>query len=154
TLAGTVTEKETGKPVEGATVRATSWESDEGHAAEGVTDAEGRYAMELTVGPVNEIAVEKEGLVQIRLDRTQGTQRHGVVHDGQRTVQDVQMRRGVRLSGVVRGPDGPLAGARVVVAVGEADDVSQRPTTTGPDGRYVFEGIDKGTRLVVAEKQG
>jgi uncharacterized GH25 family protein len=154
-LAGTVTEKETGKPVDGATVRASSWEYGAARGGETVTDATGKYSLEMPTGAVNELSVEKEGLVQVPLETTVGSQRKAVLHEGATTVCDIAMRRGARLHGVVTGPDGPVAGARVAAFVSRPglDDV-EKHATSGADGTYDFPSIEKGVALVLATKDG
>jgi uncharacterized GH25 family protein len=154
-LAGTVTEKETGKPVEGATVRASSWEYATARGGETVTDASGKYALEMAAGVVNELSVEKDGLVQVPLETNVGSQRQAVLHEGETAVRDLQMRRGARLHGVVKGPDGPVGGARVAVYVSRPglDDL-EKHATTASDGTYDFPSIEKGVALVLATKDG
>jgi uncharacterized GH25 family protein len=155
-LTGTVTSKDDGKPVEGATVRATSWESGTARSGEAVTDAQGKYSLEMAEGAINQLTAEKEGLVQVK-DETPavGMQRQAFVRDGATVVRDLKMRRGARLSGVVKGPDGPVAGARVQAAFGTANEgFNQKSATTGADGRYEFAALDKGVTLVLAEKEG
>jgi protocatechuate 3,4-dioxygenase beta subunit len=156
TLSGTVTNKDDGKPVEGATVRATSWESGTARSGEAVSDAEGKYSLVMSAGAINQLTVEKEGLVQVKDDApAMGMQRQATLHEGATAVHDLKMRRGARLSGTVKGPDGPLAGARVLAAVGSQNEgFSQKAATTGADGRYEFAAVDKGSLLVLVDKEG
>ncbi len=154
-LTGTVTVKETGEPVEGATVRTSSWETGEAHGAEAVTDASGKYSLEMVAGPVNDLTVEKEGLVQIPAVSRAGMQRQAVLHEGASVVRDIEMRKGARLTGVVKGPAGPIAGARVLVHIGTPDEgFDQKAATTGADGRYEYASVGEGDFLVLAEKEG
>jgi protocatechuate 3,4-dioxygenase beta subunit len=154
-LTGKVTLKETGEPVEGATVRTSSWESGEAHGAEAVTDALGTYSLEMAAGAVNQIDVEKEGLVQIPVVARAGMQRQAVLHEGAGVVRDIEMRRGARLTGVVKGDGRPLAGVRVLVHVGTPEEgFNQKAATTGADGRYEYSSVVTGDFLVLAEKEG
>jgi len=155
TLSGTVTEKETGKPVDGATVRASSWEDGGAHAGEAVTDAAGKYSLEMPAGTINQLSVEKEGLVQVPLDAVGGSYRQAVLHEGETVVRDLALRHGARLHGVVKGPDGPVSGARVSVYVSRPgqDDLEKHATSLA-DGTYDFPAVEKGMALVVATKGG
>lgn len=154
-MTGIVTEKETGKPVEGATVRVTSWESGTTRGGEAVSDAEGKYVLEMTAGALNRIVVEKEGLIQVPDEARPGMNRAAVLPEGGTVTKNLQMRHGARLSGVVKGPAGPLAGARVSASRGSPTEGStQKYATTGADGRYEFPAIEKGSVLVLATKEG
>ncbi len=154
-LAGLVTEKETGKPIEGASVRVTSWESGGMRGGEAVTDAAGKYDLEMTAGAINRIVVEKEGLIQVPDESRPGMNRAAVLTEGGTVTKNLQMRHGARLTGTVKGPAGPLAGVRVAAARGSpTEGATQKYATSGADGRYEFPAIDKGSVLVLATKEG
>jgi 5-hydroxyisourate hydrolase-like protein (transthyretin family) len=155
-IAGVVTEKETGKPAEGATVRASSWESGSSRVAEAVTDADGKYSIRLTAGAVNRLTVEKPGFVQVRDEAApQGQQRVGTLHDGETLAKDLVIRRGARLTGTVKTDEGPTVGARVSMMYGRPNEgYQQKSATTDSAGRYEFTAVDKGVVLVTATKEG
>jgi uncharacterized GH25 family protein len=155
TLRGTVTEKATRRPVEGAVVRATSWESDRAYGSETATDAEGRYELRMAAGAVNELTAEKEGLVQAREAPGGGENRAAVLQEGAVVVRDITMERGARLTGIVRGNGAPLASAHVLLHVGTPDEgFTQKPAITDENGRYEYAAAPKGTFLLLAVKEG
>jgi uncharacterized GH25 family protein len=155
-IAGVVTEKETGKPSEGATVRTMGWESGATRAAEAVTDADGKYSIRLGAGAVNRLTVDKQGFVLVRDDASpQGGQRIATIHEGETITKDLVIRRGARLTGTVKFDDGPAAGARVTVLFGRANEgYQQKSATADAEGRYEIASLDKGTTLVTASKEG
>jgi 5-hydroxyisourate hydrolase-like protein (transthyretin family) len=155
-LTGSVTSQPDGKPVEGATVRAQSWEDGTTRIGEAVTDAEGRYSMEYAAGSVNRLGAEKAGLVTVRDAARQGNQqRIAMIHEGETVTRDLRMRAASRLSGVVKGPGGPLPGARVMVYFGSQNEgFQQKSATAGADGVYEFASLDAGTVMVTASKEG
>ena len=155
-LAGTVTLQADGKPVEGVTVRAQTWEEGTTRVAESVSDAEGKYSIEMAVGAVNRLTAEKTGLAQVRDPAArQGNQRIAMIRDGETVTRDVRMRPASRLTGVVKGPAGPLPGARVLAYFGsQTEGFNQKSATCGADGAYEFTSLDAGTVLVTASKEG
>ncbi len=155
-IAGVVTEKESGKPAEGATVRATGWDNGSTRAAESVTDADGKYSIQMPAGAVNRLTVEKTGYVQVREESpATGMQRVATLHEGETLAKDLVIRRGARLTGPVKSDDGPVVGARVSVLYGRRNEgYQQKSVTTGADGRYEVAALDKGTVLVTATKEG
>ena len=154
-LTGVVTSKDDEKPVEGATVRAASWESSEAESSEAQTDAEGRYTLTLTAGTINQLTVQKEGLVQVKEEVNPGMQRAAVLHEGETVVKSLKMRRGARLTGVVRSAAGPVASAHVMLVHGTpSEGYEQTAVTAGADGRYEFAAVDQGTVMVLASKEG
>ena len=155
-LTGSVTLQADGKPVEGVTVRTQSWEESSARVAESLTDAEGKYSIEMPVGTVNRLTAEKTGLSQVRdAGPKAGNQRVATIGDGETVTRDIVMRPATRLTGVVKGPSGPLAGARVMAYYGQANEgFQQKSITCGADGSYEFTTLDSGTVLLTASKQG
>ncbi len=166
-LAGTVYDADTGRPVEGALVLARGVGD-----AESVTDAEGRYSIEeLPEGTITVLAVSKEGwstteeptVAGIPLRRrplvpwVQGRYRPDLpIRGGETTWHDLLLRRGAALRGVVRGPDGPVPWARVLL-VSEPSAGGGFPipgTMADGAGRYRFPSLPPGPVLVAVEKEG
>jgi uncharacterized GH25 family protein len=153
TLAGTVTEKEGGKPVAGVTVRAGNWEWGAAHSAEAVTDEGGHWSLQMTAGLVNTLEVERKGWLLVVDPEVARTQRVAVLREGETVTKDLVLRKAGTLCGVVRGPAGPLAGAQVsALFVGSNWD--QKTATADGSGRYEFAALEKGTYLVLASKDG
>jgi len=79
-------------------------------------------------------------------------------------VFDVRLRKGAWIEGLVRGPDGaPLAGAGVILATGEGISVSGGKTyqrdyyphlLTGPDGLFSFSPPDGPFRIIALHDRG
>ena len=155
TLAGTVTDQATGKPVEGATVRALTWGITP-RAAEAATGPDGKYTLAaLAEGTVNRLVAEKEGWVQVRADVQQQGDVNLTIGEGETLVRDLQLRQGARLRGTVTGPAGPMSGVRVRIAWGNSQrGVESRYATADAAGAYAFEGVERGRVLVSAEKEG
>jgi len=66
------------------------------------------------------------------------------------TTTSVVERGSARLVGVVRGPSGPVAGATVRIERFAADREVRTAVVTGPDGRFVLEGVPGGRYRVRA----
>lgn len=156
TLTGTVTEEPGAKPVEGASVIAMSWEQIGARVATATTDADGKYSLTMTAGNVNRLTVDKAGLVQVRDPKaTQYNQVVVALHDAETVTKDVTLRQGARVTGKVTGPSGPVSGANVTLYYGRPNEGYQQKTaTSGADGGFEFAGIEKGTVLVLASKEG
>src|SRR5207237_308839 len=122
--------------------------------AEGVADAAGKYSLTMTAGAVNRLGVEKAGYVLVRKDASPNQQRVATLNEGETLTMDLVVRRAAKLSGTVKGPDGALAGAKVSLMFGRANDVQQKSATTDAAGRYEFVGVDQGTVMVTATKEG
>ncbi|MCE9635222.1 MAG: carboxypeptidase-like regulatory domain-containing protein [Planctomycetes bacterium] len=154
TLQGTVTESSTGKPVDGATVRASS---QSGRMAEATTNAEGKYVIAAVPdGTLNGVSVSKEGWLQDTREETQ-TARQFSVPSGSSTTRDLKMRQGAKVSGTVSGPAGPIAGARVQVWVNASDGtgVSQSGTAaTDAAGAFSIVPVVAGRAMVRATRDG
>lgn len=154
-LAGTVTSLADGKPIEGATVRAQSWEDGTTRVGESVTDADGKYAIDLAAGAVNRLGAEKAGLVTVKDATRPQNQRVAHLNVGETVVRDLRMRPASRLTGVVKGPSGPLPGARVMVYFGQQNEgFQQKSATCGADGAYEFASLEAGVVMVTASKEG
>jgi protocatechuate 3,4-dioxygenase beta subunit len=154
-LAGTVTSLADGKPVEGATVRAQCWEDGTNRVGESVTDADGKYAIDIGAGAVNRLSAEKPGQVTVKDSARPQGQRVAQLNVGETVVRDLRMRPASRLTGVVKGPSGPLPGARVLVYFGQQNEgFQQKSATCGADGSYEFASLDAGVVMVTASKEG
>jgi protocatechuate 3,4-dioxygenase beta subunit len=166
TVAGSVYDADTGQPVPGATVVAGGI-----GRAEARTDAEGRYLIDsLPPCTVTLILAEKEGWVpadssdvaglvlrqQARVPWIQGRTRLEIpLRAGETVVHDILLRRGVRLSGTVKGPEGGIPWAKVTVVSSRATEGLIIPVTmTDASGRFDLPGVPEGPVLVVAEKEG
>jgi protocatechuate 3,4-dioxygenase beta subunit len=154
-LEGTVTESASGKPVEGVTVRVQSW-GQTNRVAEAKSDAEGKYAIDpVPEGTINDVTVSKEGWIHDRTDDPPfGRQMQ--IQPGDVAKRDLKLRRGASVRGVVTGPDGPVAGARVTVYTSGRDGnvQSAQPAFTDAEGKFVVAPVDKGPALVQASKEG
>lgn len=138
-LAGTVLRAHDGAPVVGATVAVL--DSGGEVVVSGTTDYAGRFGV--TGVGVGEFTVAvsahgcRPGALVVDLD------------DRHTTEVEVCLESGVRLAGVVRGPDGgPVSEAQVTVTdtFGTVVDT----LITGPDGVYSFDGVQPGEYFVIA----
>lgn len=152
-LTGKVTLKETGSPVEGATVRATGWSNGGQRVALATTDAEGRYVIDtLLEGTINSLAVEKDDFVQFQ---EQGQQWQQIpINRDDRIERDLVMEKAARLSGTVFGPDGPVAQASVVVMSFRNNNWDNKSTTTDAKGHFEFKGVQPGQGMLQVGKPG
>jgi hypothetical protein len=155
TLAGAVTSAGDGRPLEGAGVRAATWGAPERagtSVAQGVTDAEGRYALALDPGTIGYVLVEKDGWTPA--DDPQGA-RSLTLSEGETLTRDLKMKPGAKITGVVRGPEGPLAGAKVwAMFSGGWGGQSQKHAVSDGDGRYSLDGLAAGKAVVRADLAG
>lgn len=156
---GRVSSVEDAKPLAGARVRfsAEGWHTARADAT-AVTDAEGRYRVPVFPGEsVASIEVEAKGYWRVprvidarrppfRLHEDEPTTLNLAVH------ADSPDRADVR--GVVRGPDGPVAGASVFLA-GPGDDYYMSSTfETDATGRFWFFDVPHRDLVVTVEADG
>lgn len=169
TLAGRVTEEGTGRPIEGARVRAAVWRSHSPTYMTAVSDADGRWSVVAPVGgilqgpargdgdavsrPVN-FDVEKDGYV-FAPEASPTPWRNVWVFGEKVASYDVVMRPAASLSGTVTGPDGAVAGAAVVADVWSPLRGSLTQTTvTDASGHYRFGGLAAGRARVAVSRDG
>jgi RNA polymerase sigma factor (sigma-70 family) len=113
------------------------------------TASDGTFSVRLRKGEITDLEVSKEGCGTSVLPSCQAGERVRVV-----------LTKATSLEVVVRGPDGkPVQGARLrlfgmgPILLLEATTVV-REGTTGPDGRFVFDGLPKDTLTLVAAHPG
>ncbi len=169
TLAGTVTDAESGAAIAGADVRAAVWRRHSPTYLSAVTNAQGQYTIHVPLGGAVQgpargysqslsasasLRVLKPGYVLVPgNDRRQWSSPLLLRTD--RLEWNFKLRRAATLSGVVAGPDGPLAGVGVTVDVWDEFRGSQlHRVTTNESGRYRVQGLPKGRALVRLEKAG
>ncbi|HCJ09660.1 MAG TPA: hypothetical protein DHW14_00640 [Clostridiales bacterium] len=142
-VSGTVRAAGTGRPLAGATVRAVH----EGVlAAEGVTDAAGRYLLEgLAAGWY---------LVTASHEHHQSSSVGAAVRPGQTTTVDFSLQPDpATIQGTVTEMDGgPILGA--TVSLHDSAGLLVGQTVTGADGTYRFQGVAPGTYLVTVRAAG
>jgi protocatechuate 3,4-dioxygenase beta subunit len=156
-VVGTVTQKETGAPVEGATVRATQWGRWSPQVAEATTDAAGRYRIDaFPAGGLNELRAEREGLVFVGADEGWMQTRDRLVVAGGELHQDLVLQRGASVAGRVTSADGPVDGAKVVLRVVASQGGVEwsGTTTTAADGTWRLDGVLPGAAYGEARKDG
>ena len=149
-VTGRVTESGTATALAGVTVTAgytilggISQES------EAVTDATGTFRVVLPMScSLTTLSARRDGFL--------GCEDAAIAHaavempEGATIVRDLAMRRGAALTGLVTGPDGPVAEAAAQVRVGDHEE----STTTGRDGRYRFGALPAGPAVVVVLRRG
>lgn len=152
-VSGTVTEKDGGKPIEAAIVRAWSWGGGGSNMAEATTDAQGKYTLSVIEGTLGNFTTEKDGWVPA--DDPSKAQTQSPIREGETQTRDLKMRPGAKISGVVKGPDGPLAGAKVWVHLGNnMQGWTQKSANTDAAGNYEVASLPPGKALVRAEFAG
>ncbi len=153
-LSGTVTLEETGATVPGVTVRATSWQGQSTRVAEVVTDGEGRYVIDtLLEGMINQLIVDKPGYVVVRKSGQAWEQ--VPLNHGDDITHDITLKKAVVLTGVVRGPDGPLAGARLTLHLTRPNQGwTSFNATSEPDGSYRLDTLEAGNALLQIVQKG
>jgi RNA polymerase sigma factor (sigma-70 family) len=160
-LRGTVTDAETGRPIETFTVVAgteigvnnTLWHTDFNRIHHG-----GRYEISfdaLGIQP-HRVRIEARGYLPALSPAHK--------NDAGNQVFDVRLMKGAWLEGLVRGPDGaPLAGAEVIVATAMGIDIAggkayQREfhphLVTGPDGLFSFSPPSGRFRIIALHERG
>jgi uncharacterized GH25 family protein len=149
---GTVTEKEGGKPVEGATIRANSWRMGAGGMAQATTDAQGKYALSIVPGTLGYVSAEKEGMVPAD---DAALRQQVQVREGETVRRDVLLRPGSKVSGVVRGPEGPLPAVKVwVITTSVWGGTQQKSALSDAEGRYEVGPLSPGRAIVRADLAG
>lgn len=169
TIAGRVTEEGTGRPIEGARVRGAVWRRHSPTYLSALTDGDGRYSLAVPLGgilqgpsrgegeaqalPVH-FDVEKEGYVLVPGADPTPWRNPWVLGGGATEVNPV-LRPAASLSGVVTGPDGPVAGADVTADVWNPlrGSVPSR-TVTDTEGAYRFGGLPEGRARIVVARPG
>jgi RNA polymerase sigma factor (sigma-70 family) len=154
TLAGTVTDGDTREPVEGAVVRNIRSDFSVDGAFEGVTDAAGRYAIEVSEGLIGSVFVSKEGHYQVTDEREA---RFPVpIRPGDTMVRDLRLRKGgARIEGTVRAGGAVVPAARVAVHISpQPPDFRAKTATTDADGRFAVDGLPPCRAVLVVEKDG
>ncbi len=147
-LTGTVTDAETGAPLEGVHVSAGIFWGLHGHG-EAVSDTDGRYAIDtLPTGIVNHVTATRAGYRLPTPDAGLRAVQIGMTA-GRTTVHELALlpSRGddgriadARLHGIVRGPDGPVAGVTVRLQGG----AGRATCTSGDGGAYEFAPLVPG----------
>jgi hypothetical protein len=149
-VTGTVRAAGTGRPLAGATVRAVH----EGVlAAEGVTDAAGRYLLEgLAAGWY---------MVTASHEHHQSSSVGAAVRPGQTTTVDFTLQADpATIQGTVTeaaGPGAPADGGPIVgatVSLHDSAGLLVGQTVTGADGTYCFQGVAPGSYLVTVRAAG
>ena len=153
-ITGTVTTKGDAKPVEGATVRGWSWSGGSNAIFESATDAQGRYKLSVTEGMVGSFTAEKDGFAAVE---DQGRAPQALqLREGESAVRDIVLAPGAKVSGVVKGPDGPVAGAKVwlYLATNGSRGFNQKQAATDADGRYEIGSLQPGKGMVQVVSSG
>ncbi|WP_162799337.1 carboxypeptidase regulatory-like domain-containing protein [Nocardioides sp. 616] len=148
-VTGTVTGTD-GQPVAGMTFYFTGMEP-ELPDYEVTTDAQGRYALEVVGGRYNGYFF---GNTHVTYFLDLGPDSAGVLVDGP-TVIDATLVRYAALTGTVRGPDGPVAGARVVTfQLSDGRWSASGGGVSGADGSYRVPRLEPGIHRVRIEATG
>jgi hypothetical protein len=146
-LAGQVTDKRTGAPVQSFTLLVRSKELQ----TLSVIDPGGRYQMEGLEPGVVTVSIVAQG-------HAPATDRRATIPESGTATLDFALGAGGRLNGVVveRGTRQPLAGAEVSVeGVGPASGVPIRNATlTGADGRFALENLEDAPLGITAAADG
>jgi protocatechuate 3,4-dioxygenase beta subunit len=152
-LEGTVTEAESGQPVPDVEVRATGWAQNSQRIGVAVTDAGGRYRIDTMLeGIVNQVVVDRPGWVVVHEGANPWQQIS--LQKGSTARHDIEIREGATVTGVVRGPDGPLSGAAVTLHVTSNMGWSSKNGKTDSAGRYRIEGLGEGKGLLQIQAEG
>ncbi len=163
---GMVRDAETGQGLADAVVRAAAWRAHHPTYWVATTGPDGRYELPIPLasmiqGPARagggvrgvHFTVERRGYAMV--PEGVETKAEGAWVAGERAEWNVRMRRAASLSGVVAGPDGPVAGAEVTAEVWHAYFGSVRASAvSGADGTYIIDGLQDGRAKVTALKEG
>ena len=168
TLTGRVTERGTGRSIEGVAIRVAVWRRHSPTILTATTGADGRYTVAVPLsgaiqGPDRgDRAIARDLYFEARkpgwvmapaTDHRQWSM--PLLLSGDSLEWDVELRPAAGLRGVVKGPDGPVPGARVVADVwNEFRGSMIEETTTGADGRYAFDALPAGKAIVRVTKPG
>ena len=147
-VVGVVTRAGDGRPVAGASVRLFR-DGDNDRGLRTTTDGEGRYGFDrVPTGRYRVAASDREGVLRTTWASADGgsvraadAASYDVTAAGPTTV-DIAAREGATLSGVVRGPEGPLAYSEVQVV--DADGTTALSTFTDEDGAYRLRFLTAG----------
>lgn len=153
-VTGTVTTKGEAKPVEGATVRGWSWSGGSNAIFESTTDAQGKYKLSVTEGMIGSFTAEKDGFAAVD---DQGRAPQALqLREGESAVRDIVLAPGAKVSGVVKGPDGPVAGAKVWLHMSTSGSrgFNQKQAMTDSDGRYEIGSLQAGKGMVQVVSSG
>lgn len=152
-VTGTVVETGTGKPIAGVTVRTSGGN----RTAEAETDASGKYVIAAVPdAPLHGVHPSKEGWL---VDRSEDPpmQSQIQVNPGDTITRDFKMKKGAKVTGVVSGASGPVAGARVQIWTVTNDNrgtTQSASVQTDAEGRYSVEPVERGRGLVHVQKTG
>ncbi len=169
-IAGKITDADSGSALANVRIRVEA----RGSTSFDVTDDDGSYrCANLRPGEVFRIAVLAEGYVPVHpsgvvgpadgslfRNPSESTRKNRAtlkipIRAGDTTTYDIALRRGARLTGVVRGPDGSLAGAEVRLITNRAQNgYLVPPVRTDANGRFTFAGVMDGPVLVRASFPG
>ncbi len=142
TLAGIVRHAATGDPVTGVRVLALG---EHGYVGQTTSDDSGRYVLRLIgAGKIKRLTAWKHGMVEVALRGEPFT-----VGAGVERVADLEIYHGGTVTGVVRGPDGPIAGASVQVWTADGGYITQAATQTDDGGSYRLTGVRPGLAHVL-----
>jgi len=153
TVTGRVTRKEDGSPVAGAEITVSTWRMmGSGGTARGTSGEDGRYVVSgVLPGMLGGVVAKAEGLTQATVPA--GTQTN--IDPGAVIERDLKLVPGAALTGVVSGPDGPIAGARVTAMGGNISrGLDSRSAETDASGRYRIADVGAGRYVVSASAKG
>ncbi|HEX6813386.1 MAG TPA: sigma-70 family RNA polymerase sigma factor [Planctomycetota bacterium] len=154
-LTGVVTERETGRPVAGARVTASTAQTGSYRrgSASAFSDENGRYVIDaLGEGLINEVTADKDGFVHLP-DLTSGNFDTSIpFRDGRTWTRNVELGRGGSVTVLVLGPNGPVAGAKV--GLRRPQPREREPVLTDALGRAEVAAVLPGRVLVEARADG
>ena len=156
-ILGTVSDAETGQPIETFRVLSRTGPFFVQMAEAAATHVGGRYLFDdVRMVQSYRIRIEAKGYLPV--------QSPAYPHDGGERVFDARLKRGNWIEGVVRGPDGsPLGEAEVILATGNGIHITggkEYPTMyyphvmTGLGGGFAFAPPDGDARVVVLHDRG
>jgi Carboxypeptidase regulatory-like domain len=142
-LTGVVSDQISGKPVEGASVVAMHWSVGGSATTTATTDAEGRYRFDpLPFESLSSLSVEADGYMYPAGGRPTGLG----VPSGKTVEFDLALVPGAGLTGLVEGPDGPVAKARVTVhfVIPGSGWSMRKSAVSDAEGKYAVAGLPSG----------